>query len=153
MWVHGLGHLEGRSFATYSEFLDWARRAGLPVPDASTVVADIDEVWALIDDFTERRHSFGFEVDGVVIKVDDMEQRRALGSTAKAPRWAIAYKMPPIEQQTILRAIEVNVGRTGKATPVRRARARRRRRASRSPTPRSTTRSRCSPRTCASATP
>ena len=63
------------------------------------------------------RHTFGFEVDGVVVKVDDIEQRRALGSTAKAPRWAIAYKMPPIEQQTILRAIEVNVGRTGKATP------------------------------------
>ena len=74
-------------------------------------------MWALIEDFTERRHDFGFEVDGVVIKVDDMAQRRTLGSTAKAPRWAIAYKMPPIEQQTILRAIEVNVGRTGKATP------------------------------------
>ena len=117
MWVHGLGHLEGRSFAAYSEFLAWARTAGLPVPDASTVVASIDDVWALIGSFTEQRHSFGFEVDGVVIKVDDMEQRRTLGSTAKAPRWAIAYKMPPIEQQTILRAIEVNVGRTGKATP------------------------------------
>ena len=117
MWVHGLGHLEGRSFASYSEFLEWARRSQLPVPEASTVVADIDQVWGLIEDFTQRRHSFGFEVDGVVIKVDDMEQRRALGSTAKAPRWAIAYKMPPIEQQTILRAIEVNVGRTGKATP------------------------------------
>lgn len=117
MWVHGLGHLEGRSFATYSEFLAWARASGLPVPDASTVVASIDDVWALIGSFTERRHSFGFEVDGVVIKVDDMEQRRTLGSTAKAPRWAVAYKMPSIEQQTILRAIEVNVGRTGKTTP------------------------------------
>ncbi len=117
MWVHGLGHLEGRTFATHAEFLDWARRAGLPVPDASTVVDDVDQVWALVEDFTERRHSFGFEVDGVVIKVDDMAQRRMLGATAKAPRWAIAYKMPPIEQQTILRAIEVNVGRTGKATP------------------------------------
>jgi DNA ligase (NAD+) len=117
MWIHGLGHVEGRSFATYSEFLDWARAAGLPVPDASTSVDTIDEVWALIEDFTERRHSFGFEVDGVVVKVDDMGQRQALGSTAKAPRWAIAYKMPPIEQQTILRSIEVNVGRTGKATP------------------------------------
>jgi DNA ligase (NAD+) len=117
MWVHGLGHLEGRDFATYEEFLDWARGAGLPVPDASTAVPTIEDVWALIEDFTERRHSFGFEVDGVVIKVDDMAQRRTLGSTAKAPRWAIAYKMPPIEQQTVLRAIEVNVGRTGKATP------------------------------------
>jgi DNA ligase (NAD+) len=117
MWIHGLGHVEGREFATYSEFLDWARSSGLPVPDASTAVDSIDEVWGLIEDFTVRRHDFGFEVDGVVIKVDDMGQRRTLGSTAKAPRWAIAYKMPPIEQQTILRAIEVNVGRTGKATP------------------------------------
>ena len=117
MWVHGLGHLEGRTFATYTDFLAWARASGLPVPEASTAVDSIDDVWALIEDFTARRHSFGFEVDGVVIKVDDMEQRRVLGSTAKAPRWAIAYKMAPIEQQTILRAIEVNVGRTGKATP------------------------------------
>jgi DNA ligase (NAD+) len=117
MWIHGLGHVEGRSFATYSDFLDWARAAGLPVPDASTSVDTIDEVWVLIEDFTERRHSFGFEVDGVVVKVDDMGQRQTLGSTAKAPRWAIAYKMPPIEQQTVLRSIEVNVGRTGKATP------------------------------------
>ena len=117
MWVHGLGRLEGRTFATYSDFLTWARQAGLPVPDASTVVDDIDQVWALINTFTEQRHSFGFEVDGVVVKVDDMAQRATLGSTAKAPRWAVAYKMPPIEQQTTLRAIEVNVGRTGKATP------------------------------------
>ncbi|MET0903242.1 MAG: NAD-dependent DNA ligase LigA [Acidimicrobiales bacterium] len=117
MWIHGLGHVEGREFGTYSAFLEWARAAGLPVPDASTAVDTIDDVWALIEEFTARRHDFGFEVDGVVIKVDDMAQRRALGSTAKAPRWAIAYKMPPIEQQTTLRAIEVNVGRTGKATP------------------------------------
>jgi DNA ligase (NAD+) len=117
MWIHGLGHVEGRTFATYSEFLGWARAAGLPVPAESTVVESIDEVWALVEDFTARRHDFGFEVDGVVLKVDDMDQRRALGSTAKAPRWAIAYKMAPIEQQTVLRSIEVNVGRTGKATP------------------------------------
>jgi DNA ligase (NAD+) len=117
MWIHGLGHVEGKQFATASDFLDWARAVGLPVPAESQVVDSIDDVWRLIEDFTARRHGFGFEVDGVVIKVDDMEQRRTLGATAKAPRWAIAYKMPPIEQQTILRAIEVNVGRTGKATP------------------------------------
>jgi len=117
MWIHGLGHVEGRDFARYSEFLDWARASGLPVPVESTAVDSIDDVWGLIEEFTARRHEFGFEVDGVVVKVDDMAQRRALGSTAKAPRWATAYKMPPIEQQTTLRAIEVNVGRTGKATP------------------------------------
>jgi DNA ligase (NAD+) len=117
MWIHGFGHVEGRTFTAYSEYLDWARAAGLPVPTQSTAVGSIDEVVALVRQFTEQRHSFGFEVDGVVVKVDDIAQRQALGSTAKAPRWAIAYKMPPIEQQTILRAIEVNVGRTGKATP------------------------------------
>jgi DNA ligase (NAD+) len=117
MWVHGVGRVEGRDFASYSSFLDWARAAGLPVPPQSQSAATIDEVWGLIARFTEQRHDFGFEVDGVVVKVDDMAQRATLGATAKAPRWAIAYKMPPIEQQTILRSIEINVGRTGKATP------------------------------------
>lgn len=117
MWVHGLGKIEGREFPTYSAFLDWARAAGLPVPSQSTVVDTIDEVWALVERFTEGRHSFGFEVDGVVVKVDDLGQRLALGSTARAPRWAVAYKMPAIEQQTLLEAIEINVGRTGKTTP------------------------------------
>ena len=117
MWIHGFGHVEGREFTAYSEYLDWARAAGLPVPVQSTAVDSIDEVWALIQRFTDERHSLGFEVDGVVVKVDDIAQRKVLGSTAKAPRWAIAFKMTPVEQQTVLRAIEVNVGRTGKATP------------------------------------
>jgi DNA ligase (NAD+) len=117
LWIHGFGHVEGREFATYSEYLAWARAAGLPVPTQSTDVGSIDEVWELVQRFTDQRHTFGFEVDGVVVKVDDIGLRQRLGSTAKAPRWAIAYKMPPIEQQTVLRAIEVNVGRTGKATP------------------------------------
>jgi DNA ligase (NAD+) len=117
LWIHGLGHLEGRDFATHREFLDWASASGLPVPRQATVRDSIDEVWALVEQFTEQRHTFGFEVDGVVVKVDDMAQRRVLGTTAKAPRWAIAYKMAPIEQETLLRAIEVNIGRTGKATP------------------------------------
>jgi len=109
MWIHGLGHVEGRTFASASEFFAWARKVGLPVPAETQVVDTIDDVWRLVEDFTERRHSFGFEVDGVVVKVDDVEQRRTLGSTAKAPRWAIAYKMPPIEQQTILRSIGGNL--------------------------------------------
>ncbi len=117
LWIHGFGHVEGREFTAYSEYLDWARAAGLPVPVQSTAVDSIDEVWALIQRFTDERHSLGFEVDGVVVKVDDIAQRKVLGSTAKAPRWAIAFKMTPVEQQTVLRAIEVNVGRTGKATP------------------------------------
>ena len=114
----GSAIVEGREFATYSESLDWARAVGPAGAAQSTAVDSIDErVGARRAASPSARHDFGFEIDGVVVKVDDLAQRRALGSTAKAPRWAIAYKMPPIEQQTILRAIEVNVGRTGKATP------------------------------------
>jgi DNA ligase (NAD+) len=87
------------------------------VPEQTAVVDTVDEAWALIEQFTEARHDLGFEIDGVVVKVDDLAQRQALGFTARAPRWAIAYKMPPVEKPTTLTAIEVNVGRTGKATP------------------------------------
>jgi DNA ligase (NAD+) len=117
MWVHGIGKVIGREFASHSAFLEWAAIAGLPVPKQWKIVETIEEAWRVIDQFTEDRHSFGFEVDGVVLKVDDLEMRRLLGSTARVPRWATAYKMPPIEQETTLNAIEVNVGRTGKATP------------------------------------
>ncbi len=117
LFVHGLGAVAGREFGTHHAFLEWARSAGLPVSDQTVFVDDVDSAWAVVERFTGERHSFGFEVDGVVLKVDDLGQRRVLGATARAPRWAIAYKMPPVEQQTVLRAIEVNVGRTGKATP------------------------------------
>ncbi len=117
VWVHGLGVVEGRTFTSSAEYLDWIRDAGLPVPEQTTVVDTVDAAWDLIERFTEQRHDLGFEIDGVVVKVDDLAQRQQLGFTARAPRWAIAYKMPPVEKPTLLRAIEVNVGRTGKATP------------------------------------
>ena len=117
VWVHGVGTVEGRSFRTSGEYLDWIRSAGLPVPEQTTVVDTVDEAWHLIERFTDARHDLDFEIDGVVVKVDDLAQRRELGFTARAPRWAIAYKMPPVEKPTTLTAIEVNVGRTGKATP------------------------------------
>ena len=65
----------------------------------------------------EGRHSIDYEIDGVVVKVDDLAQRRELGATSKAPRWAIAYKFPPEEKTTLLKGIMVSIGRTGKATP------------------------------------
>ncbi len=117
LWIHGLGTVQGRQFRTHMEFLDWARGSGLPVPGQTTLVDTIDEVWAVVERFTEERHSLTFEVDGVVVKVDDLAQRATLGFTSRAPRWAIAYKMAPVEQSTTLKAIEVNIGRTGKTTP------------------------------------
>lgn len=117
VWVHGLGVVEGRTFDTSAEYLGWIRDAGLPVPEQTTVVDTVDEAWDLIEQFTQARHDLGFEIDGVVVKVDDLAQRQALGFTARAPRWAIAYKMPPVEKQTLLREIQLNVGRTGRCTP------------------------------------
>ncbi len=117
VWCHGLGALDGISFERHSQALQWLADAGLPVPDETTVLDSLDDVWDHIQRWTSARHDVAYEIDGVVTKVDDLQMREQLGFTARAPRWAIAYKMPPIEQETTLERIEVNVGRTGKATP------------------------------------
>jgi DNA ligase (NAD+) len=117
VWCHGLGTVEGMTFARHSEALEWLRAAGLPTPLETAVFDTVDDVWAFVERWTEARHDVPFEIDGVVVKVDHLTQREQLGFTARAPRWAIAYKMPPVEQETTLERIEVNVGRTGKATP------------------------------------
>jgi len=122
VWCHGIGTVNGPDedpveFSSHHESLRWLAAAGLPVADETTVVADVDAAWAFIERAIDARHDVAYEIDGVVLKVDDIAARRQLGSTARAPRWAIAYKMPPVEQSTRLRAIEVNVGRTGKVTP------------------------------------
>ena len=77
----------------------------------------LDEVAAHCQHWQDHRHDLGYEIDGVVVKVDDVEQRARLGSTSRAPRWAIAYKFPPEERTTLLRDIQVSIGRTGRATP------------------------------------
>jgi DNA ligase (NAD+) len=90
---------------------------GLPVSDLVKVVPDLDGVRAYVAYYGEHRHDPPYDIDGVVIKLDQLEQQRALGATSRAPRWAIAYKYPPEEVTTRLLAIEVNVGRTGRVTP------------------------------------
>ena len=117
LWVHGIGALEGTSFGTQQEFFAWADDAGLPVAPETQVLDSIDEVWDFVQHWTEHRYDPDYEIDGVVVKVDDLAQRDTLGFTARAPRWAIAYKMPPVEERTTLQEIQVNVGRTGKVTP------------------------------------
>jgi DNA ligase (NAD+) len=117
VWCHGLGTVDGMTFTRHSETLAWLRAAGLPTPLETAVFASVDEVWAFVERWTAARHDVPYEIDGVVVKVDALSQREQLGFTARAPRWAIAYKMPPVEQETTLERIEVNVGRTGKATP------------------------------------
>lgn len=122
LWIHGMGALQPgtadpAAFAAHSAFLSWCDEAGLPVASETKVVDGVDEVWDFVEHWTAHRHDTAYEIDGVVVKVDDADQRAALGSTSRAPRWAIAYKMPPIEATTVLRDIEVNTGRTGRVTP------------------------------------
>jgi DNA ligase (NAD+) len=117
VWCHGLGTVEGIAFDRHSASLAWLREAGLPTPVQTQVFEDVDEVFDYVETWTEARHDVPYEIDGVVIKVDDLAQRERLGFTARAPRWAIAYKMPPVEQEATLERIEVNVGRTGRVTP------------------------------------
>ena len=100
-----------------SNTLSWLGRAGFPVNPEVHLVHGLDEVVAFCARWEERRHDLDYEIDGVVVKIDDLALQRALGSTSRAPRWAIAYKFPPEERSTTLTGIEISIGRTGKATP------------------------------------
>jgi len=115
--VHGVGAVEGAAVATQSGAYELMGRLGLPVSARARVHATQEEVRAFIDHYGEHRHDVEHEIDGVVVKVDDLELQRALGETSRAPRWAIAYKYPPEVVRTRLLDIAVNVGRTGRVTP------------------------------------
>jgi DNA ligase (NAD+) len=118
LWCYQLGEIEGGpSLRTHTETLELLSSLGFPVNPEIATVATLDDVYAYCRDRQARRHALPYEIDGVVVKVDDLARRADLGSTSKAPRWAIAYKFPPEERTTRLLAIEVSVGRTGRATP------------------------------------
>ena len=117
MVCHGIGAREGfepeRQSEAYAALAAW----GLPVSERVKVVPDLAAVEEYVDFYGEHRHDVEHEIDGVVIKVDQVALQRRLGSTSRAPRWAIAFKYPPEEVTTKLLDIEVNVGRTGRVTP------------------------------------
>ena len=117
MICHGLGHTEGFRPATQHDAYLALKAWGLPVSEHTTLVGDLAGVQERIDYWGEHRHEVAHEIDGVVIKIDEVALQRRLGSTSRAPRWAIAYKYPPEEAQTRLLDIKVNVGRTGRVTP------------------------------------
>jgi DNA ligase (NAD+) len=117
LWVHSFGAAEGVAFASHLGFLDWARGAGLPVPETTEGRDSMDGVKEFLRHWEGARHSVDWEIDGTVIKVDQTELQRELGATGHAPRWAIAYKFPPEERTTTLERIDVHTGRTGKVTP------------------------------------
>jgi DNA ligase (NAD+) len=117
MIVHGIGHREGFDIARQSQGYEALAAWGLPVSDRYRVVTTSDEVKAYVDHYGEHRHDVEHEIDGVVVKVDEISVQRRLGSTSRAPRWAVAFKYPPEEVTTKLLDIRVNVGRTGRVTP------------------------------------
>jgi DNA ligase (NAD+) len=117
MICHGVGHSEGFRPATLHDAYLALRAWGLPVSEHTTRVDDVAGVQERIGYWGEHRHDVDHEIDGVVVKVDEVALQRRLGSTSRAPRWAIAYKYPPQEVQTKLLDIRVNVGRTGRVTP------------------------------------
>ncbi|MDP8930409.1 MAG: NAD-dependent DNA ligase LigA [Actinomycetota bacterium] len=114
---HGLGPYEGITFTTHSETLAWMHQSGLQVADETEIAPDLAAVVDYVERWVGKRHEPPYESDGVVVKVDSLAERAELGATARAPRWAVAYKFPPVERETRLREIQVNVGRTGKITP------------------------------------
>lgn len=117
MICHGIGHTEGwRPESLHDAYLALGAW-GLPVSTHTTKVSGADEIIDKIAYWGEHRHDVEHEIDGIVVKVDDVTVQRRLGSTSRAPRWAIAYKYPPEEATTKLSDIQVNVGRTGRVTP------------------------------------
>jgi DNA ligase (NAD+) len=117
-WAYQLGALEGGPEVTsHTEALDLLRRCGLPIDPRVAVVRGTADVEAYCCQWQEHRHDLEYEIDGVVVKVDDLALQRRLGSTSRAPRWAIAFKFPPEERTTTLQRIMVSIGRTGRATP------------------------------------
>lgn len=117
-WSYQLGEVVGGpDFATHHETMDWIASLGFPVNPERRLVGSLAEVSAFCVDWQGRRHDLDYEIDGVVVKLDDLAVREQLGATARAPRWAVAYKFPPEERTTTLVDIGVSIGRTGRATP------------------------------------
>lgn len=117
-WCYQLGEVVGGpEFASHHETLEFLGSLGFPVNPEVRMVNDLAEVYAFAGHWQEHRHDLPYEIDGAVAKVDQLALRELLGFTSRAPRWAIAFKFPPEERTTVLRDIQVSVGRTGRTTP------------------------------------
>ena len=117
LFVFNVQQVEGKELSRHDQSLAWLQQLGFPVAPLYHTSGDIEEVLRFIQEIGDKRGEFDFPIDGAVVKVNDFFQREELGSTAKFPRWAEAFKYPPEEKVTTLLDIEVNVGRTGVLTP------------------------------------
>lgn len=118
IFVFNVQQVEGKELTAHKQSLDYLKELGFKTVPDYRLVSTADEIIARIGEIGENRFELPYDIDGVVIKVDDFRQREMLGATAKVPKWAVAYKFPPEEKNTKLLDIELNVGRTGAVTPV-----------------------------------
>ncbi|NLZ46706.1 MAG: NAD-dependent DNA ligase LigA [Clostridiales bacterium] len=118
IFLFNIQQIDGVTITSHKQSLDFIKEQGLKVIPEYTLVTNASEIEDIINNIEKKRFNLPYGIDGVVIKVDDFNQRQALGATSKTPRWAVAYKFPPEEKETVLLDIELNVGRTGAITPV-----------------------------------
>ena len=116
-WCYGVGARDGCAFVTHMEMLAWLAVRGFPVNPQIARLVGIDAVLAACHDIERDREALGYDIDGAVVKVDDLAQQGVLGAAGRDPRWAVAFKFPPTTRTTKLLAIEINVGRTGALNP------------------------------------
>lgn len=117
LFVFNLQAVRGKEFQTHVEAYDFMKRQGIKVIHAYHVCRTAEEVWDAIEQIGASRGELPYDIDGAVVKLNDFSQRESLGATSKAPRWAIAYKYPPEEKESVVRSITLSVGRTGRITP------------------------------------
>ena len=118
MWCYSVGEVQGGpGLATHSATLEFLGSLGLPVNPETKTVSTLEAAWQFVEQCEAKRHGLPYEIDGAVIKVDRLDLQQELGATSRAPRWAVAYKLPPEEQTTKLLDIHVSIGSKGKATP------------------------------------
>ena len=118
LWAYQIGYIEGGpALESHTAQMEWLTTLGLPVNPENRTVETIQAVEAYVRRAEEQRHVHDYDTDGIVIKVDNLADQRTLGFTAKSPRWAVAYKLPPEEKATTLLDIKINIGRTGAVTP------------------------------------
>ncbi|HEX7066193.1 MAG TPA: NAD-dependent DNA ligase LigA [Bacillales bacterium] len=117
IFLYGIGELQGKEVGSHSEGLNFLQSIGLKTNPEWRRCSDIDEVIDYVKAWTEKRDNLAYEIDGIVIKVDSLDQQQTLGFTAKSPRWAIAYKFPAEEVVTKIEGVMLTVGRTGAITP------------------------------------
>ena len=117
-FAHSLGDFRQEEFSSQKDFLDTVKEWGVPVNPHTRLFQKADDVLVFCQHWQEKRNTLDYEIDGIVVKVNDLKQQQKLGTTLKSPRWAIAYKFPPQQVTTRVKNITVSIGRTGVLTPV-----------------------------------